>query len=163
MKQRAESVMSAGAKGVKIIVSGRLGGAEMSRSEALVVGSVPLHTLEADIDFAIAPCMTTYGVIGVKVWIFRGMFGDAKSELDAAPQTAMTRARRRREGSGGPGQGGGPGRGGPGRGGPPRGRGGPGGPGGPGRGSRSSPAPAPASAPAPQAPQESTGQQPPTA
>ena len=101
MKQRAESVMSAGAKGVKIIVSGRLGGAEMSRQEKLIVGSIPLHTLEADVDYGFAPSMTTYGVIGVKVWIFRGMFGDSKSELDAAPQGAMTRARRRREGTGG--------------------------------------------------------------
>jgi small subunit ribosomal protein S3 len=102
MKQKAEAVMQAGAKGVKIIVSGRLGGAEMSRQEKLIVGSVPLHTLEADVDYGFAPSMTTYGVIGVKVYIFRGMFGDSKSELDAAPQTAMTRARRRRERPGGP-------------------------------------------------------------
>jgi small subunit ribosomal protein S3 len=149
MKQRTESVMQAGAKGVKIIVSGRLGGAEMSRQEAVIVGSIPLHTLEADVDYGFAPSMTTYGVIGVKVWIFRGMYGDSKSELDAAPQTAMTRARRRREGTSGPG---GPGRrpGGPGR--PP---------GGPGRrpAGRAPQGPAPAS----EAPQPPAGEQPPQA
>jgi small subunit ribosomal protein S3 len=156
MKQRAETVMQAGAKGVKIIVSGRLGGAEMSRSEAMVVGSVPLHTLEADVDYALASSMTTYGVIGVKVWIFRGMFGESKSELDAAPQGAMTRARRRREGtSGGPQQGG---RGRPGGAG---GRGGAGGGRGTPRGSGRAPA-APA-APAPEVPSAPAGDQPPTA
>jgi small subunit ribosomal protein S3 len=109
MKQRAEATMQAGAKGVKIQVSGRLGGAEMSRTEQTVLGSVPLHTFEADIDYALSPCFTTYGVIGVKVWIFRGMFGDAPVEEDQAAQAAMTRARRRREGKGpgGPGGGGG--------------------------------------------------------
>jgi small subunit ribosomal protein S3 len=107
MKQRAEACMQAGAKGVKIQVSGRLGGAEMSRTEQSVLGSVPLHTFEADIDYALTHCFTTYGVIGVKVWIYRGMFGDAPVEADQAAQAAMTRARRRREGKG-PG-GGGPG------------------------------------------------------
>ncbi len=102
MKQRAEAVMQAGAKGVKIIVSGRLGGAEMSRQEKLILGSIPLHTLEADVDYGYAPSMTTYGVIGVKVYIYRGIFGESKSELDAAPQGAMTRARRRREAGAGP-------------------------------------------------------------
>jgi len=77
----------------------------MSRQEKLIVGSIPLHTLEADVDYGFAPSMTTYGVIGVKVYIYRGIFGESKSELDAAPQGAMTRARRRREA--GPGQRGG--------------------------------------------------------
>ena len=115
MKQRADTTMQAGAKGIKIIVSGRLGGAEMSRSEAIIKGSIPLHTLEADVDYAMAPAMTTYGVIGVKVWIFRGMFGEALPEPDAA-QMAMTRARRRKEGSFGGGRPGGPGGPGPSRG-----------------------------------------------
>jgi len=97
MKQRAEGTMQAGAKGVKIIVSGRLGGAEMSRSEALIMGSLPLHTLEADVDYGFAPSFTTYGTIGVKVWIYRGMFGEAPTEEDQAAVAAMTRARRRRE------------------------------------------------------------------
>ena len=79
MKQRAEGTMQAGAKGVKIIVSGRLGGREMRRSEAEIIGSIPLHTLEADVDYGFAPSFTTYGTIGVKVWIYRGMFGETPS------------------------------------------------------------------------------------
>ncbi|MBE3597212.1 MAG: 30S ribosomal protein S3 [Hydrogenibacillus sp.] len=72
MKQAMQRVMRAGAKGVKIIVSGRLAGAEIARSEGYNEGTVPLHTLRADIDYAVAEAHTTYGVIGVKVWIFRG-------------------------------------------------------------------------------------------
>ncbi|MFA6134366.1 MAG: 30S ribosomal protein S3 [Phycisphaerae bacterium] len=111
MKQRAETAMQAGAKGVKIIISGRLGGAEMSRSEPLIMGSIPLHTLEADVDYGFAASYTTYGTIGVKVWIYKGLFGEAPTEEEQAQAAAMTRARRRRErGPGGPG--GGPGGGG---------------------------------------------------
>ncbi|MGA2264867.1 MAG: 30S ribosomal protein S3 [Phycisphaerae bacterium] len=98
MKQRAEATMQAGAKGVKIMISGRLGGAEMRRSEHIIMGSIPLHTLEADVDYGFAPSFTTYGTIGVKVWIYRGMFGEAPPEEEnQAAATAMTRARRRRE------------------------------------------------------------------
>jgi small subunit ribosomal protein S3 len=97
LKQRAEATMQAGAKGVKIQVSGRLGGAEMSRSEKVIMGSLPLHTLEADVDYGFIPCFTTYGTIGVKVWIFRGMFGEEPTEGDATADAAKTRARRRRE------------------------------------------------------------------
>jgi small subunit ribosomal protein S3 len=97
MKQRAEGTMQAGAKGVKIIISGRLGGAEMRRSEQVIMGSIPLHTLEADVDYGFAPSHTTYGTIGVKVWIYRGMFGEAPSEEEEQAAAAMTRARRRRE------------------------------------------------------------------
>ena len=97
MKQRAEATMQAGAKGVKIVVSGRLGGAEMRRSEKLIIGSIPLHTLEADVDYGFAPSFTNYGTIGVKVWIYRGMFGEAPTEEEEAAEAAMTRARRRRE------------------------------------------------------------------
>ncbi|MCJ7544630.1 MAG: 30S ribosomal protein S3 [Phycisphaerae bacterium] len=97
IKQRAEGTMQAGAKGVKIMVSGRLGGAEMRRSEQLIMGSIPLHTLEADVDYGFAPCYTTYGTIGVKVWIYRGMFGEAPTEEEEEAAAAMTRARRRRE------------------------------------------------------------------
>ena len=64
--------MRAGAKGIKVEVSGRLGGAEIARSEWLREGRVPLHTLRADIDYALSEAVTTYGVIGVKVWIFKG-------------------------------------------------------------------------------------------
>lgn len=110
LKQKADLAMQAGAKGVKIIVSGRLGGAEMSRTEPQISGSIPLHTLEADVDYGFAPSFTTYGTIGVKVWIYRGMFGEAPTEEEAARATAMTRARRRRERK--PGAAGGPGRGG---------------------------------------------------
>jgi small subunit ribosomal protein S3 len=97
MKQRAEAAMQAGAKGVKIILSGRLGGAEMSRTEAQIIGSIPLHTLEADVDYGFAASFTTYGAIGVKVWLYRGMFGEQPTEEEQAATAAMTRARRRRE------------------------------------------------------------------
>lgn len=72
MKQAVTRTMQRGAKGVKAIIAGRLGGAEMSRREREVSGKVPLHTLRADIDFGMAEAMTTFGVIGVKVWIYKG-------------------------------------------------------------------------------------------
>lgn len=72
VKSTADASMRAGANGVKIIVSGRLNGAEMARTEKEVLGSIPLHTLRANIDFAQTEAITTYGVIGVKVWIYRG-------------------------------------------------------------------------------------------
>ena len=72
MKKAIQSAMRAGAKGIKVDVSGRLGGAELARSEWLREGRVPLHTLRADIDYALSEAVTTYGVIGVKVWIFKG-------------------------------------------------------------------------------------------
>ena len=109
IKQRAETTMQAGAKGVKIVVSGRLGGTEIARRETQIKGSIPLHTLEADVDYGFAPSFTTYGTVGVKVWIYRGMFGDAPAEEEAPrPGAAMTRARRRRERAPGGGGGGGP-------------------------------------------------------
>ncbi len=76
MKQYCESAMNAGAKGVKIICSGRLGGSEMSRKETQKLGSIPLHTLDANVDYAVATSRTTYGVIGIKVWIYKGKFGE---------------------------------------------------------------------------------------
>ena len=76
MKQYCETAMEAGAKGVKIICSGRLGGAEMARRETQKLGSIPLHTLDANVDYAIATSRTTYGAIGVKVWIYKGKFGE---------------------------------------------------------------------------------------
>lgn len=72
MKQAMGRTMRAGAKGIKIMVSGRLGGAEMSRTEWYTDGTVPLHTLRADIDYGITEAKTTYGQIGVKVWIYKG-------------------------------------------------------------------------------------------
>src|SRR3712207_9277673 len=62
--------MKAGAKGIKVMVSGRLNGAEIARSEWAVEGKVPLHTLRADIDYAVATAHTTYGALGIKVWVF---------------------------------------------------------------------------------------------
>ena len=72
MKRGVSSAMRFGAQGVKIICSGRLGGAEMARTEWYREGRVPLHTLRADIDYGFAEAATTYGIIGVKVWIFNG-------------------------------------------------------------------------------------------
>jgi small subunit ribosomal protein S3 len=97
VKQRADAAMQAGAKGVKIQISGRLGGADMSRTEQVIQGSIPLHTLEADVDYGMVHCFTTYGAIGVKVWIYRGMFGEEPTEEDQAAEAAKARARRRRE------------------------------------------------------------------
>ena len=76
MKQHCEATMNAGAKGVKIICSGRLAGSEMARKETQKLGSIPLHTLDANVDYACATAKTTYGSIGVKVWIYRGKFGE---------------------------------------------------------------------------------------
>ena len=72
IKQASVSTMRAGAKGVRIEVAGRLNGAEMSRREKEVAGSVPLHTLRANIDYAFVPAQTVAGIIGVKVWIYKG-------------------------------------------------------------------------------------------
>ena len=72
MKRAVTSAMKSGAKGIKICVSGRLGGAEIARSESYREGRVPLHTFRADIDYGTAESKTTYGIIGVKVWIFKG-------------------------------------------------------------------------------------------
>ena len=77
MKRVVSTAMRQGAKGIKICVSGRLGGAEIARSEWYREGRVPLHTLRADIDYGLAEAFTTFGVIGVKVWIFKGeVIGD---------------------------------------------------------------------------------------
>lgn len=72
MKKVMASAMKAGAKGIKVSLSGRLGGADMSRTERYMEGRVPLHTLRADIDYGTAEALTTYGLTGVKVWVFRG-------------------------------------------------------------------------------------------
>lgn len=72
IKSTAANTMRAGAKGVRIEVAGRLNGAEMSRREKEILGSVPLHTLRADIDYALVPAHTAAGLIGVKVWIYKG-------------------------------------------------------------------------------------------
>ncbi len=94
LKQRADGTIQAGAKGIKIAVSGRLGGAEIARSEATTLGSVPLTTLQADVNYGYAVAKTTYGTIGVKCWIYRGMYGEEVQETDVRPGGALRRGRR---------------------------------------------------------------------
>ena len=72
--------MKAGAKGIKTEVSGRLGGADMARSEGYSEGNIPLHTIRADVDYAVREADTTYGKIGVKVWIDKGEILEAKNK-----------------------------------------------------------------------------------
>lgn len=97
MKQSIASSMRVGAQGIKIKCSGRLGGAEMARSEQYKEGRIPLHTLRADIDYAISEANTIYGKIGIKVWIFKGeVFG----KRDLSPNVGM------QNNQGGPGGGG---------------------------------------------------------
>lgn len=74
MKKAGQAAMKSGAKGIKICISGRVGGAEIARIEWLRLGSVPLHTLRANIDYALAEALTTYGIIGIKVWICKGEY-----------------------------------------------------------------------------------------
>ena len=94
LKMRAESTIQAGAKGIKLVISGRLGGAEIARTEQTVVGSIPLTTLQANIDYGYAPAFTTYGAIGVKCWIYRGMYGEEVLETDVRPGGPVRRGRR---------------------------------------------------------------------
>ena len=89
MKRSVTTAMRLGAKGIKICVAGRLGGAEIARSEWYREGRVPLHTLRADIDYGQGEAFTTYGVIGVKVWIFKGEVLD-KEQAEAASTTEKT-------------------------------------------------------------------------
>ena len=95
-KKAIQRTMRAGAKGIKTLVSGRLGGADIARSEGYSEGVVPLHTLRADIDYAAEEAHTTYGRLGVKVWIFRGevLPGQMVSEPEA-PKNPMNDRRRR--------------------------------------------------------------------
>ncbi len=96
MKQRLEATMGSGAKGIRVGLSGRLGGAEIARAEKQTAGSVPLTTLQADIDYGYAVAQTTYGTIGVKVWIYRGMKGDEDQVYDTEvrPGGPVRRGRR---------------------------------------------------------------------
>lgn len=88
MKMKCDATMQAGAKGIRVICSGRLGGAEMARKETQIRGSIPLQTLQANVDYGVATANTTYGAIGVKVWIYRGTFGEepAPVEAESAPR-----------------------------------------------------------------------------
>jgi small subunit ribosomal protein S3 len=92
MKRAVTTAMRLGAKGIKICVSGRLGGAEIARSEWYREGRVPLHTLRADIDYGLGEAFTTYGVIGVKVWIFKGEILD-KDQAESVTTTDKTSAK----------------------------------------------------------------------
>jgi small subunit ribosomal protein S3 len=145
MKRALTSAMRSGAKGVKVQVAGRLGGAEMARTESYSDGRVPLHTMRADIDYGFYEARTTFGRIGVKCWVNKGEImpegytGADLTDMSAPPPPSSERdGRGGRDGRDGRGRGrGGPGGGGPGGGGGGRGRGGPGGgrgPGGPGGG-----------------------------
>ena len=88
MKKAVQSSMRLGARGVKVVCSGRLGGAEIARTEKYHLGSVPLHTLRSDIDYATAEAETTYGICGIKVWINRGEilskdpYGSEKNQIE---------------------------------------------------------------------------------
>lgn len=101
MKMAIERVMKAGAKGVKFTVSGRLNGAEIARTETLSQGSIPLHNLRADIDFARERANTMYGVIGIKVWIYRGDVFDGEQRTEPAAQSAEGGRERRDDRRGG--------------------------------------------------------------
>jgi len=91
MKRAVTNSMRLGAQGIKINVAGRLNGAEIARSEWYREGRVPLHTLRADIDYGFAEANTTYGVIGVKVWIFKGeVFGAEEQSAEAAEKSAAS-------------------------------------------------------------------------
>ena len=80
MRRSLQQIMRAGAEGAKIIVAGRLGGADMARTVTMMEGSVPLHTLRANIDYAVGKAVTTYSVIGIKVWIYKGEILPEKEE-----------------------------------------------------------------------------------
>lgn len=96
VKMRCDAAMQAGAKGVRIQCSGRLGGAELSRVMAMRLGSLPLSTLQAHIDYGTAEAMTTYGVIGIKVWVYKGMYTTERTEEESDAAGGRARARGRR-------------------------------------------------------------------
>lgn len=96
MKKVIQSALKAGAKGIKVQVAGRLNGAEMARTEWYLEGRVPLHTLRAKIDYGFAEALTTYGIIGVKVWIFKGEV--LQKKLTQEIEKPQRKAPRRRKG-----------------------------------------------------------------
>jgi small subunit ribosomal protein S3 len=97
MKKAISSAIRSGAKGIKVRCSGRLGGADMARTEEYREGRIPLHTLRADIDYAPVTAFTSYGTVGVKVWIFHGEIigGEREENPQAAPSGGRDRNRRR--------------------------------------------------------------------
>ena len=86
MKRSMQNTMRMGGQGIKINVAGRLNGAEIARSECYMEGRVPLHTLRADIDYGFAEALTTYGILGIKVWIYKGEVFDLEQKRAAAAQ-----------------------------------------------------------------------------
>jgi small subunit ribosomal protein S3 len=88
--------MQAGARGVKICLAGRLGGAEMSRTLEAKLGSLPLSTLQANIDYGVAEAFMSYGQIGIKVWIYKGLYEQGQDENQSTAAGARPRARGRR-------------------------------------------------------------------
>ncbi len=96
MRKSMQSALKGGAKGIRVQVSGRLGGAEMSRTEFYREGRVPLHTLRADIDYGFYEARTTFGRIGVKVWIYKGELAGSRAEREAAAAAARLGGRRER-------------------------------------------------------------------
>ena len=98
MKARCDAAMSNGAKGIKIMCKGRLGGAEMARCETQLRGSIPLHTLQAHVDYGIATCRTTYGSIGIKVWLYRGRYGEEPVVAEGAEAPRQRPFRRGKRG-----------------------------------------------------------------
>jgi small subunit ribosomal protein S3 len=84
MKRAVTNTLRLGAQGIKVTVSGRLNGAEIARTEWYREGRIPLHTLRADIDYGTAEALTTYGIIGVKVWIFKGEVIGKKEEEEVS-------------------------------------------------------------------------------
>lgn len=96
VKMRSEAVMQAGAQGVKIQIAGRLGGAEMSRTMDVRLGALPLSTLQANINYGFAESLTAYGIIGVKVWIYKGPYSSEQEENQSNAAGAQARARGRR-------------------------------------------------------------------
>ena len=108
MKQAMQRAMRAGAKGIKIMVSGRLGGNDIARTEWLREGAIPLHTLRADIDYGFAIAQTVFGVIGVKTWIYRGLVDSGEFvqrnvrpvtsvDIEEEEQQGQRRRKRRRD------------------------------------------------------------------
>ncbi len=118
MRKTIEESLRFGAEGIKVMVGGRLNGAEIARTERYLEGRLPLHTLRADIDYGLAEAHTTFGVIGVKVWIYRGDILDPAAAMARGTATdpindpqSERRPKTRREREGGEGEGGGRGRG----------------------------------------------------
>jgi small subunit ribosomal protein S3 len=95
MKRSVQTAMRLGAGGIRVNIAGRLNGAEIARSEWYREGRVPLHTLRADIDYGFAEARTTYGILGVKVWIFKGEVFEGHQPVEAAPNSPAMPAGRR--------------------------------------------------------------------